>query len=458
PIKGSLEFIEDINPSRIKSFFANYGFIKAKDFLIFYNGNTLYKLSIENNSVTVNKFLDGIGNLKDVYTFEFTDNLRDTMLSLRENFTISKFRNYLYFCNLTEKEQGQSKVIIRQNIFNFGAYTIPMKYPRFFRSFLLFDLNNQKVEYFYTGEKKNDAPGKFSCQDILKLDKRHILISGVYGEDKEPYSHYVINFDLVDKKIIWQTFISSGFVERNLFNNPVWESWSSPLACKETYCIYTNDLGIVASIDPALGIINWMVNLPVYKFKGTLVPTYFDKMPYFTENKPPLIYKNNIFVQIVSNPVVYKLYINNPQIPLVYNFEGEITKDKKDDENGRIFFTTFFSDVDAPRFFYLFKRQLFFIHDFYLKIKDAENGRNIYNLSFPAKLDGKPLLFDNMLLIPLSNEIIIFSLEALKILYEIRTPQKKFIAAFHEKDKIYVLFMNELTVITIGKKEGEGRK
>ncbi len=463
PIKGLIEFMEDMNLHNTKTFFANYGFTKFKDHLIFYNGNTLYKLSIENNMAVVYKVMDGLNNnLKDAYTFEYAINVRDSLISTREVFNIIKFRNHLYFCNLYDREEGKSKAIVRgNNFFVFAAEYIPMKYPRLFRSFVIFDLNKQKVEYFFTGNKNDSAYTKFSCQNLFKLNNEYMIVTGVYGENKEPYSHYVINFDLLNKKIVWQTFISSGFVERNLFNSPVFESWGSPLTCNNTYCVYTNDLGVVASIDHVLGTINWMVNLPIYKFKGTLILSRFDRMPYFTENKPPLIHKNNIFVQIVSNPVVYKININS-NIPLIQPFEGDVKKIEEEMENGnkeniiRPFENSSIANIDAPKFFYIYKDHIFFIYNQYLKVKDLNTGEIVYQMSFPEKLIGSPLQFKNMLLIPLSDEIIIFSFETFKIIYQLDTKQKKFITSFYENHKIYLLFKNELNIINVEVGKGEG--
>lgn len=450
-LKGSIDFLEDLNATignTRRDYFANYGFVKYNDYLLFYNGNVLYKLSFEENNVSVEKMLDGLGDLDEVYSYKYTSNKKEYLVTFREVFNTIANKNNLYMCQMFDKEDGVTKIITRNNIL-FGRLDsiVPMKYPRFFRNFVVYNLVTKKIEYFFAGNKKGEFFDKFSCQNIFELSKRLALISGVFGERNDPFFHSVLKFDVDNKKILWQTYINSGFVERNLFGNPVYESWSSPLSCDFTSCIFANDLGAVVSIDHAKGSINWLLSLPVYKFKATLMPGYFDKLPYFTENKPPIINGRDVFLQIVSNPNVYKISVFDGRV-IAGIFDGSSLEEGNPHYDTIVGPETFYYG-DAPRFFYKYKTHMFLIYDLYFKVKDVQSGKEIYKQSFLSHLSGKPLFFMNMLFVPLSREIIILSLDSFKILYHLPIKHDKIVASYYHKRKLYILFKNALWVINV---------
>lgn len=456
PIKGGIELFENLNINPLenrRTFFANYGFIKYNNYLLFYNGNSLYKLSFEKDKVSIDKILDGPDTLDKIYSYEYTSYRKEYIVSFREAFNILSNKSHIYLCHTTEKEGGISKIVARNNIFIGNiAYTIPMKYPRLFRNFIIYNPVTNRIDYFFSGQKKKDSYEKFSCQHIYKLSKKFLLIGGVFGEKHETFSHNLLKFDVNNRNIVWTTYITSGFMERNLFGNPVYESWAHPLSCNNTFCISVIDLGAVVSIDHATGSINWFISLPSYKFKATLTPTHFDRLPYFTENNPPIIDNQYIFVQTLSNPNIYKISFNNHNINTTI-FEGNNLRESDSTSD-----TTLGFDIppysDTPRFFYKYKTYLFLIYDLYLKVKNIQTNEEIYRLSFLSQLSGKPHHFLNLLLIPLYKEIIILSLENLKVLYNINTQNHKFICSYYSGNKLYILFTRGLWVINIKNKKG----
>lgn len=449
-LKGNINFFEGLHVmGNQRNFFANYGFIKYRNYLLFYNGNTLYKLSFEQDKLSIDKIIDGLGNLSNVYSYDYGSSRSEYLITFREVFDIILNRNNLFICQMFEKEAGISKVITRENmLFGSMAYTVPMKYPRFFRNFVVYNLDTQKIEYFFSGNKKGDSFEKFSCQNMVKLDNKFLLISGVFGEKNDTFSHSILKFDINSKRILWETFVTSGFMERNLFGNPTYESWGSPLSCDFTSCIFATDLGAVISIDHVIGNINWLLSLPVYKLKATIIPNHFDKLPYFTENKPPVINGKEVFVHIVSNPNVYKMYISNNDV-FASIFEGGKLNEANVADDTTFGFENFYY-IDAPRFFYRYKTNIFLIYDLYVKVKDIYTGKEIYKFSFSSSIDGKPLLFMNMLFIPLSGEIIILSLDSFKVIYQVDTKHnKKFVSSYYSNGKLYVLFKSGLWIISI---------
>ncbi len=456
-LKGDMDFFEEPNVmGSQRNFFANYGFIKYRNNLLFYNGNVLYKLSFEKEKVSIDKILDGLGRLSDVYSYDYGSSKKEYLMTFREVFDLVLNRNNLYICQLFEKEAGISKVVTRDNMLFGGiVYTIPMKYPRFFRNFVIYNVDNQKIEYFFSGNKRDNSFEKFSCQNIVRLDSKSLLVSGVFGERYDTFAHSILKFDVSNRRILWETFITSGFMERNLFGNPAYESWGSPLECDSTSCIFTIDLGAVVSIDHVMGNINWLLSLPVYKLKATVSPYHFDKLPYFTENKPPLINGKDIFIQIVSNPNIYKISVSNNTVS-TFVFEGSKLSEGNVEEDTTLGFDNFYY-IDAPRFFYKYGTNLFLIYDLYIKVKDIYTGKEIYKQSFLSNLNGKPMLFMNMLFIPFSEEIIILSLDSFKILYQVNIKHnKKFISSYYSNGKLYILFKDGLWVLRIkSKRKGE---
>jgi hypothetical protein len=458
-LKGSLNLIEDINVEKnnIRKFFNNYGFVRNKEDFLFYNGHTLYRLQLNEKNVNVSSIFNSPTNFEDVFVYDYGGSKKDFLLTYRENFNILANENEVFLCEMSEREEGERKVRnIGGGIFALFQQAIPKKYPRFFREFVVFDYRTLKIKYFGLNKADQIKDEKLSCQGIYGLNKNNLLISSVGGENTEPFSHYLLKFDLAERKIIWKTYISSGFMERNLFNNPVFESWGNPISCSYTFCIYTTDLGNIVSIDHITGSINWFINIPVYKFRGTLRVEYFDKLPYLGESLPPLIKGNNIFVSIPSNPSVYKITLLNG-IPRVSVFEGdEIVESKSSSDIQTDIFNDFRNSyINAPRFVFGYKDVVAIVYDKKVKIKDYKTGKIIYSLRLPSEINGPVRNCGGILTIPVQDELILFSLDNFKILYQVNIFGKKVIAITCDGESFYILFKDELWKISYQVKNKE---
>lgn len=74
----------------------------------------------------------------------------------------------------------------------------------------------------------------------------------------DPFAHYLICADARTGRLLWKTFVCSGGTETNLFGNSARESFSSRVSIADGIVYYCSNLGAVAAMDSATGIVKWI--------------------------------------------------------------------------------------------------------------------------------------------------------------------------------------------------------
>ncbi|MEK7450146.1 MAG: PQQ-binding-like beta-propeller repeat protein, partial [Planctomycetota bacterium] len=126
--------------------------------------------------------------------------------------------------------------------------------------------------------------------------------------------HYVCCLDAATGQLRWKTFVASGLLETNLFNNPTRESVPLLITVDEQNIYYCSNIGVLAALDKKSGNIKW-----IKKYQQYQIPPTTD----LTSPRLPLTWVNNPLLYI-SKPGGPNYLIGAPiDSPFLYVLEAD---------------------------------------------------------------------------------------------------------------------------------------
>jgi len=171
---------------------------------------------------------------------------------------------------------------------------LDVKYP--FPRRLLFCFDTTTAKALWKSDKvsySND--GANPCDDIIfpvaPAEEGDLLyVAGIRMPNQVDISeHYIFAMNARNGAVYFKTFISSGILETNLFNNPSREPIASAVTVDRDNIYYCSQMGVITAIDKYTGLVKWLKKYDEY----LILPTW----PNYTPPRLPLRW--------VNNPIIY---------------------------------------------------------------------------------------------------------------------------------------------------------
>ncbi|HLD35909.1 MAG TPA: PQQ-binding-like beta-propeller repeat protein, partial [Planctomycetota bacterium] len=170
-----------------------------------------------------------------------------------------------------------------------------VKYPFPMRSLFCFDTTTAKA--LWTTEKAPDPKDTNNAfEDIIfpvaPAEEDGVLyVAGLLMPHQVDIpEHYLFAINARNGAVYFKTFIGSGILETNLFNNPSREPIASAVTVDSDNIYYCSQMGIITAVDKYTGIIKWLK-----KYDEYFIPTTW---PNYTPPHLPLRWINNPIVRI----------------------------------------------------------------------------------------------------------------------------------------------------------------
>jgi outer membrane protein assembly factor BamB len=156
------------------------------------------------------------------------------------------------------------------------------------RALFAFDRASGKILWAVGGqvnEREFLKKASFPMPPVIEKDTATVYAAAVYAEnDTDLPQHYICAFNASTGELYWKTFITSGLLEINLFNNPAREIIGSALTIDNDTIYYCSNIGVVTAVDKFSGSVKW-----VKKYQQFEVPPTRNEYPAHL----PLLWVNN---------------------------------------------------------------------------------------------------------------------------------------------------------------------
>jgi outer membrane protein assembly factor BamB/TolA-binding protein len=137
------------------------------------------------------------------------------------------------------------------------------------------------------------------------FDSGNLYAGAVYmSEQNAPMEHFICCLDAATGRLKWKTYLCSGFLEVNLFNNPVRESLGSAVTISNGMAFYCSNMGAAAAVDLIDGRIVWLNRYRQFEIPPTR-NFYPPLMPSHWANNPPVLCSGAVFFTPMDSPYLY---------------------------------------------------------------------------------------------------------------------------------------------------------
>ncbi|MEW6027495.1 MAG: hypothetical protein AB1599_09405 [Planctomycetota bacterium] len=172
---------------------------------------------------------------------------------------------------------------------------LDVKYPFPRRS--LFCIDTATAKALWTSDRVAPLPdGSNPLEDIIfpvaPAEENGVLyVAGIRMPNQiDIPEHYLFALDARSGAVYFRTFIASGILETNLFNNPSREPVASVVTVDKDNIYYCSQMGAIAAVDKYSGQVKWLKKYEEYQIK----PTW----PNYTPPRLPLRWANNPVIRI----------------------------------------------------------------------------------------------------------------------------------------------------------------
>lgn len=254
---------------------------------------------------------------------------------------------------------------------------LPVKYEVNYNSLLSVDRKTGKLNWKLGGvtdveEKKESSlsdntleqlskqePIEQKFKDVISFQQAPIIwdnkiyASCIYQPAQtDPFYHYIVSIDAKTGKILWKTFIASGFLELNFFNNPANTPFGSFLKHDKDNIYYLTNMGAIACVSKDDGRVKWIRKYEQYELEPPFNPYVVNFMPTSMLDSQILLtpgdekselQQNSLVFAPVDSPFIYSidsataqlnnfksLYIRPKDIQFLLNaFNGKVILQSK---------------------------------------------------------------------------------------------------------------------------------
>ncbi|MFH1231509.1 MAG: hypothetical protein V1709_08455 [Planctomycetota bacterium] len=147
-----------------------------------------------------------------------------------------------------------------------------------------------------------------------------LYISGINMlQQTDVPEHYLFALNGRNGEVYFRTFIASGILETNLFNNPSREPIASAVTVDKDNIYYCSHMGVITAIDKYSGILKWLKKYEQYSIPPTYPDPYPPRLPLRWVNNP-IIYtdslpinktKSQIIITAIDSPFLYGVSTEN---------------------------------------------------------------------------------------------------------------------------------------------------
>lgn len=235
------------------------------------------------------------------FNYDYKDNLfyEERMLS---PITVAEDKVY---ANLVASASSSDRRDIGWNFF------LDVKFPLPNRALFAFNSSSGKILWSIGGQNNFREFLKKASFTMPPIVEHNVLYtSAIYAEyDTDLPQHYLCAFNASTGELYWKTFITSGLLEVNLFNNPAREIIGSMLTVDDNSVYYCSNIGAITAVDKRSGMIKW---LNKYQ-QNDIPPTRNEFLPHL-----PLHWVNNPLIKFSVSPEK-SILINTPlDSPFLY--------------------------------------------------------------------------------------------------------------------------------------------
>lgn len=201
---------------------------------------------------------------------------------------------------------------------------LDVKYP--FPRRLLFCFDTATAKALWKSDRVTYSDnGNNPCDDIIfpiaPAEEGGVLYStGIRMPNQVDIpEHYLFAMNARSGAVYFKTFICSGILESNLFNNPSRESIASAVTVDKDNIYYCSQMGVITAVDKYSGIVKWLKKYDEYLISPTWPNPTPPRLPLRWANNP-IIYmdespagkvKGQIIVTAIDAPFLYILSSGN---------------------------------------------------------------------------------------------------------------------------------------------------
>jgi outer membrane protein assembly factor BamB len=147
---------------------------------------------------------------------------------------------------------------LREQIY--PSYYLDVRYPFPHRTLFAFNAATGKTAWSAGDEFDKRAFFKKASFPLPPIvDYNRVYAVAVYNENATDLpQQYLCSFNASTGELYWKTFITSGILEVNLFNNPAREIMPSMVTVDDDSIYCSSNVGVVSAIDKHTGMIKWI--------------------------------------------------------------------------------------------------------------------------------------------------------------------------------------------------------
>ncbi len=170
---------------------------------------------------------------------------------------------------------------------------VRVKYPFPKRALFALDAYTGRLLWQIGGKHRTDTLEENATFATPPTPEGNRLYVGAVKQrlSTDPFEHYVLCLDAATGRILWSTFVASGFTEINLFGNSTRESFGTPVVVAGDRLYYGTNHGAFAALDKRTGRLQWVARyaqLPILPTRSIHV----QKNALQWVNSPPVVSGN----------------------------------------------------------------------------------------------------------------------------------------------------------------------
>ncbi|MBI3099058.1 MAG: PQQ-binding-like beta-propeller repeat protein [Planctomycetes bacterium] len=184
-----------------------------------------------------------------------------------------------------------------------------VKFPRPYRALFALDAQDGRIRWRLGGDNTGTSFEERASFPMAPLvDGDRLYVGASYSlRPTDPIEHYVTCLDARTGAIRWSTYVSSGFLEINLFNNPLREPMGSTISKSGDTLVYCTNMGVVAGLDASTGWPRWIRKYRQYPIEPTRDPYNPQRLGFGWANNPPLIHEGTVYLTPMDSPYLYAI-------------------------------------------------------------------------------------------------------------------------------------------------------
>ncbi len=218
--------------------------------------------------------------------------------------TVSDENERLYVPLITSFEKHERKL---------GFLTVKYPFPR--RTLFAFNTRNGRILW----DTAKDESLKHMLFPIAPLEEEQVLyVAGINMPNQTDVpEHYILAMNPQNAEVYFKTFVASGILETNLFNNPTREPIASAITVDSDNIYYCSQMGVIAAVDKHLGLLKWLKKYPQYYIPPTWPDYIPPRLPLRWINNPiikisePIYNRSAIIVTCIDSPFLYIISTEN---------------------------------------------------------------------------------------------------------------------------------------------------